>query len=132
MSQNKPKISSLQPLVLPDNRRVTFDLAVTGLPTTSSNVLLMPDVFEGGSGRPPKPDSTAASPYPDIELSILNGQRQQIVSMVVVEHKEPHISLTLHLPVADPQEQYTARAEMSYQAEIIDVVEAPFSLHQTK
>ena len=131
MSQNKPKISSLQPLVLPDNRRVTFDLAVTGLPTTSSNVLLMPDVFEGGSGRPPKPDSTAASPYPDIELSVLNGQRQQIASLYIVEHKETYTSLTLHLPVADPQEQYTARAEMTYLDEIIDIIEVPFNLGQT-
>lgn len=131
MNDKRPKISSLQPVVLPDNRRVTLELQVTGLPATFSNVMLMPDVFPGGATPPQKPDP-AASPYPDIELSILNGQRQQIVSMVVVEHKEPHISLTLHLPVADPQEQYTARAEMSYQAEIIDVVEAPFSLHQTK
>lgn len=130
MNDNRPKISSLQPLVLADNRRVTLEIDVTGLPTAFSNVMLMPDVLAGGSTPPQKPDPAATSPYPDIELSILNSRRQQIVSMVVVEHKETHISLTLHLPAADPQEQYTARAEMTYQDEIIDVVEVPFSLHQ--
>lgn len=124
--KNKPKISRLQPTVLPDNRRITFEIEVAGLPTTFSNVMLMPDILP-----PQKPNPAAASPYPDIELSILNSRRQQIVSMIVVEHNETRTSLTLHLPAADPQEQYIARAEMSYQDEIIDVVEVPFSLHQT-
>ncbi len=127
--KNRPKISRLQLTVLPDNRRVTFEIEVAGLPTlptTFSNVMLMPDILP-----PQKPGPAAASPYPDIELSILNSRRQQIVSMIVVEHNETRASLTLHLPAADPQEQYTARAEMSYRDEIIDVVETPFNLHQT-
>ncbi len=132
MNDNRPKINSLQPIVLPDNRRVTLEMEVTGLPTTFANVMLMPDVLPGGSMPPQKPDPAAASPYPDIELSILNGRRQQIVSMYVVEHKEIFTSLTLHLPAVDLQEQYTARAEMTYHDEIIDVVEVPFSLNQTR
>jgi hypothetical protein len=132
MSDNRPKISSLQPIVLPDHRRVTLEMEVIGLPTTFSNVMLMPDVWLGDSTPPQKPDPTAASPYPDIELSILNGRRQQLVSLYVVEHKETYTSLTLHLPVVDLQDQYTARAEMSYRDEIIDVVEVPFSLDQTR
>jgi hypothetical protein len=130
MNDNQAKITALQPVVLADNRRVTLELEVTGLPAAFSNVMLMPDIFTGGSTPPPKPDPAAATPYPDIELSILNSRRQQIVSLVVVEHKEPHISLTLHLPAADLDEQYTARAEMTYQDEIIDAVEVPFRLHQ--
>ncbi len=132
MTQKTPRIATLNPIVLEDRRRVSLEMVVENLPTTSSNVMLMmPDQLDDSPGPPQKPDPNAPSPYPDIELSILNSQRQQLARLLIVEHKEPRTALTLHLKTPDPTEPYTARAEMSYQGETIDVVEAPFSLDQS-
>jgi hypothetical protein len=133
LTENSPKITSLIPTVLPDNRRIMFEMTVEGLPTTSSNVaLMMPDLAEHRPPQPPpKPNSDSPSPFPNIQLSVLNSQNQQVATLFIVEHKEAFTSLTLHLraaPVID--ELYTAKAEMTYQDEIIDVVEIPFRLNQ--
>ena len=134
MSNKQPKIISFKPIVLEDNRRVILAMVVEGLATpASNNMLLMPDLpGEPPSAGPPKQDPDAPSPYPNVELSILNSRRQQLASLFIVEHKEKHTDLTLHLPHPEPQEQYTARAEMTYNEEIIDVIEAPFELNQVK
>jgi hypothetical protein len=129
MPDSTPSIASLQLIVLNDNRRVTFELEVENLPATVSNVFFsMPDM-EADSAVPPRPDPDAPSPYPDLELSILNRQRQQVASLLIVEHKEPSLALTLHLRAPDPQEPYIARAQMVYQNEPIDVMEVPFTLN---
>jgi hypothetical protein len=130
MTAEKPRIASLKPIVLADNRRVTLEMVVEDLPAVLANLaFMMPDVSGRPPTQPPKPAADAPSPYPNIELSILNSHRQQIASLFIVEHKEKFTALTLHLPAPDPQEQYTARAEMTYQDEIIDIVEIPFSLN---
>jgi hypothetical protein len=133
MTSKKPTIASLKPVVLADNRRVTLEMVVDNLPTVFANIAFsMPDTLDPPPTRPPKPAADTPSPYPNLELSILNSRRQQIASLFIVEHKEKFTSLTLHLTAPDVQEQYTARAEMTYQDEIIDVVETPFSLHQAE
>ena len=133
MIEKKPTIASLQAVVLADNRRVTLEMVVENLPTTFANVAFsMPDMLDPPAVRPPKPAADTPSPYPNIELSILNSRRQQVASLFIVEHKEKFTSLTLHLSSPDVQEHYTARAEMTYLAEVIDIVETPFSLHRTE
>ena len=134
MTEKKPTIASLQAVVLADNRRVTLEMVVENLPTTFANVAFsMPDMLDPPAVRPPKPAADTPSPYPNIELSILNSRRQQVTrELFIVEHKEKFTSLTLHLSSPDVQEQYTARAEMTYMAEVIDSVETPFSLHRTE
>ena len=133
MTEKKPTIASLQAIVLADNRRVTLEMMVKNLPTTFANVAFnMPDMLDPPAVRPPKPAADAPSPYPNIELSILNSHRQQVASLFIVEHKEKFTSLTLHLSSPDVQEQYMARAEMTYMDEVIDGVETPFTLHQTE
>lgn len=113
-----------------DNRRVMVELVVEDLPNLFSNVaLMMPDLAERPA-RPPKPDPQAPSPYPHVELSILNSQRQELASLYIVEHKEQFTSLTLHLRQPDPQEAYIARAEMTYADKTLQVVEVPFKLNQ--
>ncbi|MBE7552283.1 MAG: hypothetical protein HS126_14535 [Anaerolineales bacterium] len=130
MTQQKPTIASLQPVVLADKRRVTMELVVENLPALFANIAFsMPDTFGSPPAKPPKPADTP-SPYPNLELSILNSRRQQVTSLFIVEHKERVTSLTMHLRQPDEEEQYTARAEMTYMDEIIDVVETPFTLHQ--
>ena len=128
MTDSKPQIKSLQPTVLPDNRRVTFNIVVTNLPPMINAFFTMPDTGEGVASSPAQnPDEP--SPYPNIELSVLNSQRQQIASLYIIEYKEEHTALTLHIPASDTQAQYIARAEMTYQDEIIDVIEIPFTLN---
>lgn len=131
MTETKPKIVSLQPIVLKDNRRVTMKMVVENLPAIFSNVMfMMPDPSDTAPARPPKPDPDAPSPYPNVELSVLNSRREEIASLYIVEHKEKHTSLTLHIPSPDEKEQYTARAEMTYQDQTLDVVEVSFSFNQ--
>ena len=128
MTDSKPQITSLQPTVLPDNRRVTFNMVVNNLPPMINTFFTMPDTDDAvppSAGQ--NPDEP--SPYPNIELSVLNSRRQQIASLLIIEHKEEHTALTLHIPASDTQAQYFARAEMTYQDEIIDVVEIPFTLN---
>jgi hypothetical protein len=133
MTSKKPTIASLKPVVLADNRRVTLEMVVDNLPTVFTNIAFtMPDMLDSPPTRPPKPAADTPSPYPNVELSLLNSRRQQIASLFIVEHKEKFTSLTLHLTAPDVQEQYTARAEMTYQDEIIDVAETSFSLHQAE
>jgi hypothetical protein len=131
MINKHPKIISLKPIVLADNRRVILEMVVEGLANPApNNMLLMPDLPGEPTATPPKPDPDAPSPYPNVELSILNSRRQQVTSLFIVEHKESHTDLTLHLSQPKPQEQYTARAEMSYNEETIDVLEVPFRVNQ--
>ena len=105
-------------------------MTVDNLPTTFSNVMLtMPDMFDESPSPPRKPDRDAPSPYPNIELAILNSRRQIVASLYIVEHKEPFTALTLHLRPPDLEEKYTARAEMTYNNQVLDVVEIPFRLN---
>lgn len=131
MTAQKPRIATLSPIVLEDNRRVTLELVVENLPTTTANVaFMMPELLDSPPTRPAKPAANTPSPYPNLELSILNSRRQQIASLFIVEHKERFTALTIHLRAPDPREPYTARAEMTYQDETIDVLETTFTLHQ--
>lgn len=130
-TEKLPSIAAFRPVVLGDKRRVRLEMTVENLPTSPANVMLtIPDTFDPSPSRPPKPDPNAPNPYPNVELSILNGQRQQLASLLIVEHKEPHTALTLHIPVPDLQEKYTARAEMVHNNQVLDVVEVPFTLNQ--
>lgn len=129
MTQKLPTISSLKPVVLPDKRRVTFDLVVENLPTLFSNVALtLPDLTGGAPDTAPPPGANAPGPYPNIELTILNSQGQPVAATFIVEHKEAHTSLTLHLRQPDLETHYTARAELIYQDQTLEVVEVPFTL----
>ncbi len=118
-------------MVLADKRRITLELRVENLPNPLLNInLTMPDMLDKTPPKPQKPDPEAPSPYPNVELSILNSQRQQVALLFIVEHKEPYTSLTIHLRQPDVTEQYTARAEMTYQDQTLDVIESPFKLNQ--
>lgn len=131
MTEKLPRITSFKPIVLPDNRRVMLDMVVEDLPTIFANIAFtMPDLAGNSLPKPPKMDPDAPNPYPNIELSILNSQRQQVATLFIVEHKEKHTSLTLHLSAPNVNEQYIARAEMSYQDKTVDVAEVSFTLNQ--
>lgn len=128
MNSQQPKIASLNPVVFPDKRRVMMELVVEDLPNHSANVALNipgetePDLSlaEQAAGSP--------SPYPNIELAIIDSRGKTVATTFIVEHQEPFTNLTLHLREPEPQEQYIARAEMIYQEAILEVVEVPFTL----
>lgn len=116
----QPKITTLRPIVLEDHRRVVLDMVVENLPTTTSNVTLtMPtgDIEDAPS-----------SPYPNVVLSLLDSQGVEVATVLIVEHQEPHSQLTLHLRQPQLDETYTARAEMLWGDEVLEVVEVPFTL----
>jgi hypothetical protein len=141
MTDNPPKITTLQPVVLPDRRRITMQMVVDNLPasgaggscgvnfestmTPAPNIQLFPDNTE-------LTDATADVTYPDIELSIVDSSRREVASLLIIEHREPVTSLTLHLRSPQPQEQYTACARMTLNNETLEVVEVPFSLGQAE
>ena len=140
MKENPPKITSLKPVVLPDNRRVTMELVVDNLPSVggkpfginlydtppASRLPLTEDEFS--DAKPDPPSGRHENQYPDIELSIFNCDQQEVASLLIVEHKEPFTSLTLHLRSPQANERYTARAEMTYNDETLEIVEVPFTL----
>lgn len=128
MAEIRPRIVEMTATVLRDNRRVVIDLGVSGLANASNVALLMPDMASSPPSAPPRPDPDAPSPYPDVELSLLDDQGRKISDLIIVEHKEERVSLTLHIPAPEPGRGYKARAEMSYQDEVFDVVEIPFVL----
>jgi hypothetical protein len=108
-----------------------FELVVDDLPNLFSNVSLTMPGFTAPEG-PAAPAANTPSPYPNIELSILNSQRHEVAAVFIMEHKEKYTSLTLHLRSPDLNEQYIARAEMTYQDKTLDVVEVPFTLDQAQ
>jgi hypothetical protein len=131
-----PKISLLNPIVLPDNRRVTMEMVVENLPGLSGGASNMVSFFD----TPPEsaafgpscgtPSAGAAEgPYPNVVLSILNGEGREVASLLIVEHKEARTALTLHLRAPNPQENYTARAEMTLDDEVLEVIDVPFTLN---
>lgn len=143
MTQNLPKITALNPVVLPDNRRVIMEMVIENLPNAGAGSSCAVNFFDA----PPAPEGTfelntppagggngntppAPSEYPDVELSILNGRRQEVAGLLIVEHKEAVTSLTLHLRAApNPAETYTARAQMTLNQQSIATVETPFELN---
>jgi hypothetical protein len=145
-------IESLTPQPVWDGRRVTLILRVSGLPAYGPgshflNFMDMPndeaETAEPGAADPgaeiaPSPSSAASeesqpasqerppSPYPDVTLGILDLDGNSIATTYIVEHKEPELEFTLHVPAMEPGATYVARAEMTMNDEIIQVAEVPF------
>ncbi|MCB0074648.1 MAG: hypothetical protein KDE20_24450, partial [Caldilineaceae bacterium] len=131
VSTKQPKIASLNPIVFPDKRRVLMELAVENLPTRSANVLLdIPGAPKPGSS--PSGPVSPPSPYPNIELAIIDSRGKTAAATFIVEHQEPLVHLTLHLRQPDMAEQYVARAEMIYREDVLQVVEVPFTLAEAE
>jgi hypothetical protein len=145
-------IESFIPQPMWDGRRVALTLHVSGLPAYGPgshflNFIDMPN-DEAETEQPgaadrraevvPSPPSAASeeskpasqerppSPYPDVTLGILDPDGNLIATTYIVEHKEPDLEFTLHVPAIEPGTTYVARAEMTMNDEIIQVAEVPF------
>lgn len=148
------RIESLIPQPLPDMRRVSLLLRVSGLPTygfsAGSHSLSFPDMpqpqgeepDDQADRPPPTPNVTmltdapssherqVESPYPDVTLSILDQHGQEITTTYIVEHKEPELDFTLHFPKAEPGTTYIARAVLSVGDQAVQTVQAPFQIEE--
>jgi len=116
-----------------DNRRVMMEMVVDNLPNAGTGAINFFDTPPPTPANPeaePSPPAKSQSDYPDVELSILNSVQQEVASLMIIEHKETHTSLTLHLRGVDINQQYTARAEMTLNNQRLDLVEIPFTLNQ--
>ena len=130
------RIESLIPQPLPDLRRVALLLRVSGLPASGygsgSNPLQfldMPPAAAQAVAQPPGPGADRPpSPYPDVTLSILDQAEGELVTTYIVEHKEPELEFTLHLPVSEPGATYLARAAMTLRDQVVQVVQVSFEL----
>ena len=150
------RIESLTPQPLPELRRVSLMLRVSGLPAydPGANVHLqfpdMPQPAEGGDldaqpgpnvtlfpegasspeDQPSAGDERPLSPYPDVTLSIFDQDGNEVVTSFIIEHKEPELDFTLHLPAAEPGAIYIAYAELTMNDEVIQTVQVPFELKE--
>lgn len=126
-----PQFVSLTPIVL-SQTRVSIELATTDFPQ-KSNVFLefnaLSDQPDPGPDLLKDPDEVISdSPYPNVELSILDAADQEVAHLFIVEHKEEHISMTLHLRNPKVDEMYVARAVMIHNKVVIQTVTTPFRL----
>jgi len=130
------RIEALIPQPLPDLRRVALLLRVSGLPDygfgVGSHLIHFSDMAPPEPPAPadrPGPDAVRPpSPYPDVALSILDQEGRELAAAYIVEHKEPELDFTLHLPASEPGALYTARAEMTLNDQVVQVVQVPFEL----
>ncbi len=143
------RIESLNPQPWPDLRRVSLVVSVSGLPAHSQRLgsaLIHPEsLLTANVDWPPEadphsePDTGAhpvtgpgddreTSPYPDMALSIIDPQGNEIAATFIVEHNEPELDFTLHLRASEPGATYIAHAEMIVNHKVTQIVQVPFEL----
>ena len=134
MTNTMPQFVSLTPLVL-SPERVSLNLQTTNFPG-KSNVLLDFN-FRNDGPLPSKPadrdlenpeELIRNSPYPNVELSVLDDQHNEVAHMFIVEHKEEHISMTMHIHNPQPGKTYIARADMIHNQRLLQTLTIPFKL----
>lgn len=133
MTNSVPQFVSLIPRVL-SPERVSVYLKTTNFPS-KSNVFLD---FDLGNTVPQQnltnqeledPEAVLRnSPYPNVELSILDDEHNEVAQVIIVEHKEENISLTLHIRHPQPGKTYIARADMIHNQQLIQTLTVPFKL----
>ncbi len=155
MIATRPKLVLLDPVAL-DARRVMLTLKTVGFPPRSNIPACMvnfatptPDVsvnFELNAPHPstseppvkaPQPNGKAQddlpepeeeSPYPNVELSLLDADNNEVAQAMIIEHQEEEVSFTLHIRNPQVGQAYTARANMFYNQELLQSLSTPFVL----
>jgi len=118
---DRPYLVSLDAVVL-DTSRVTLNLKTTGFPP-APNVAFSLNTSSPADAAPP-----AESPYPNVELSLLDADNRTVAHAIIVEHREEEVSFTLHLRRPQPGAAYTARAEMIHGQTVLQTLRTPFVL----
>lgn len=65
---------------------------------------------------------------PNVRLLCLDADGQEAAEMLLVEWREPYISLTMHLKQPHPGADYVMRAELGRDGQLLDTSEFPFTL----
>lgn len=143
---DNPKFILLEPTVI-DYNRVLLNVKTADLPAGSAggaclvpeaNVTLKFDLDSNGPYQPIAPTKQAApsnpdlfedeSPYPTMELALLDEDDKLVAQAMVVEHQEADVSFTLHIRRPQPGKTYTVMARMSKKDEDIHTVKTQFLL----
>ncbi len=156
MTATLPKLVLLEPTTL-DSRRVMLTLKTTGFPPRSNIPACMVNFAPPASGAPvnfelgaplsatsnspakaPRSNGKAQddapaeespeSPYPNVELSLLDADNNEVAQAMIIEHQEAEVSFTLHIRQPQVGQPYTARASMFYDQELLQSLSTPFLL----
>ncbi len=65
---------------------------------------------------------------PNVRLSCLDADGRVVAEMLLVEWRDPYISLTMHLRQPNPGADYILRAEVARNEQLLDVNDIPFKL----
>ena len=130
-----PRFVALETIIL-DYSRVILNLQTTDFPSPSNVALnfdlpnLPVDDNDNDNHQPHTNNSNSLenSPYPNIELSLLDKDDRLIAQATIIEHREKAVSLTLHIRRPQPNNTYTAQADMVYNQKIIHSISTPFIL----
>ncbi len=153
MTSTLPELVLLEPVAL-DSRRVMLTLKTTGFPPRSNIPACMVNFANPAPGAPvnfelnaplpstseppvkaPQPNGKAKddspeeeSPYPNVELSLLDADNNEVAQAIIIEHQEEEVSFTLHIRNPQVGQAYTARASMFYDQELLQSLNTPFLL----
>ena len=119
---DRPHLVSLEPVVL-DASRVTLNLKTTGFPSLPNVTFTLNEPAPAGAPAP-----SGESPYPNVELSLLDADDRLVAQAIIVEHREEEVSFTLHIRRPQPGAAYTARAEMIHGQTVLQTLRTPFVL----
>ncbi len=65
---------------------------------------------------------------PNVRLLCLDADGQEAAEMLLVEWREPYISLTMHLKKPNPDADYVMRAELARDGQLLDTHDFAFRL----
>ncbi|NUQ39109.1 MAG: hypothetical protein HUU23_15230 [Caldilineales bacterium] len=75
---------------------------------------------------------TSFAAPPNVRLLCLDADGQEAAEMLLVEWREPYISITMHLRQPQPSAEYVMRVEVARDSALLDTAETPFCLEFTE
>ncbi len=70
----------------------------------------------------------AHSKFPVVELNLVDENNESVAQVMIIEHQEPELEVTMHLREPLLGHVYTVYAEMIYQTNSVHVMNQPFVL----
>lgn len=70
----------------------------------------------------------AQSKFPVVELNLLDEHNESVAQVMIIEHQEPELEVTLHLRQPALGHTYTLCAELIYQTKSVHKINQPFVL----
>ena len=70
----------------------------------------------------------AHSKFPVVELNLVDEHHESVAQVMIIEHQEPELEVTMHLREPMLGHVYTVYAEMIYQTNSVHVMNQPFVL----